>query len=257
VLLVLRIVFVTAQVLGERRGRTRIGEQRERIDAISARVDSIENSQQGGSRRKSIFQRRVARGRADLDFYQREPITLRGGAVLSWAGMRGVVTLAAALSMSAEVPSRTLLVCVAFGVAVASLLLYGGTLPWVIRWMKVPTADESEERTELSELMTSLADSAATAVDLDGDVVIEGQTIDPEVVAVVKDRYQRMRTMRLEAVEHPEALTRRAQSVLVTRYYLDAMREALHEERAVGAYSTAVLTQAEAILDAQELQLDR
>ena len=35
------------------------------------------------------------------------------------------------------------------------------------------------------------------------------------------------------------------------------MRDALHEERAIGAYSTAALTRASALIDAQELQLER
>ncbi len=263
VLLILRVAFVTAQLLGERRERSRLGERRERVEAMSERVDRIaariESSlrPERGRERMSAVRRRLSRSRADIDFYEREAIGLRAGAVLSWAGMRGVVTLAAALSIGAEVPERTVLICVAFGVAVVSLLLYGGTLPWMIRWMKIPTADASEERSELSDLMGSLSSSAAASLGDGDDLVIEGQQIDPDVVATVVERHRSMREMRQEAAEHPEALSRRAQVALISRYYIDAMREALHDERAVGAYSTAVLTQAEAILDAQELQLDR
>jgi CPA1 family monovalent cation:H+ antiporter len=35
------------------------------------------------------------------------------------------------------------------------------------------------------------------------------------------------------------------------------MREALHEERAIGAYTTAALTEAERLLDSEELRLER
>lgn len=259
VLLVLRVVFVGTQVLGERRKRPRLAEQRERVGQMSERVDQIADAASPDTRgpdRISMFRRRIARASADIDFYEREPITARGGVVLAWAGMRGVVTLAAALSIPTTVPGRTVMVCVAFAVAVITLLLYGGTLPMVIRRLKVAVADAGDERTELTELMGDLSDAAAAVVTAPENLVIDGQEIDPAIVEQVVTRYERLRTARSEP-ERPEALTERAQLLLVQRAYLDAMREALHEEKAVGAYSTAVLTRAESMLDATELQLDR
>lgn len=265
-LLVLRVVFVAVFVLGERRRRPQLDAQRARMDKIETRVDSLdadgaESGETGTTRagkRISMFRRRIARGRADFDFYEREPLTLRGGAVLSWAGMRGVVTLAAALSISEDVPSRTVLVCVAFGVAVVSLLLYGGTLPWVIRWLKLPAEDAGEQRSELRQLIEGLTDSTVAAVGPSDQLVIDGHPIDPEIVQQVNDRYRMVRDARFapDGAEE-ELLSTRAQLTLVQRHYLDAMREALHEERAIGAYSTAAFTQAESMLDAMELQLDR
>lgn len=262
VLLVLRTAFVTVQVLGERRGRARLPERREHVDRLTAHVDRLEEGSAARpaprADRVSSVRRRIARASADLDFYEREPISLRGGAVLSWAGMRGVVTLAAALSIGSEVPERTVLVCVAFGVAVVSLLLYGGTLPLVIRWMKVPTADPSTERTELTELLEDLGETAVGSVDVDR-LVLDGQPIAPEVVQQVTERYRSYQELRDGQREHDagEGLSRREQTILVRRAYLDAMREALHTERAIGAYSTAALAQAQAVLDAEELRLDR
>ncbi len=60
-------------------------------------------------------------------------------AVISWAGMRGVVTLAAASAIprvthsGAPFPGRPEIIFLAFCVTVATLLLHGLTLPWVIR----------------------------------------------------------------------------------------------------------------------------
>ena len=93
----------------------------------------------------------LGRGRADVAYQESQPITARGGAVLSWAGMRGVVTLAAALTIGPEVDERTLLVTVAFVVAVVSLLLYGGTLPWLIRTLGVSGVDPDRQRAEVAE----------------------------------------------------------------------------------------------------------
>jgi NhaP-type Na+/H+ or K+/H+ antiporter len=258
-LLVLRVVFVAVQVLGERRDRTRLDARRLRVDEMSDRVDRIADQVKESSRgpdRLPMFRRRIARASADIDFYEREPITLRGGAVLAWAGMRGVVTLAAALTIGRDVPGRTALVCVAFGVAVVSLLLYGGTLPMMIRWMKVPTADASQERTELAELMTSLSGVARDAVGPLDQVVIDGQPIDPAIVERMTAAYERAAVIASERAQPAETLTARQQGALVRRMYLEALREALHDERAVGAYSTAVLNRAEEILDAEEIRLE-
>lgn len=256
VLLVLRTVFVAVQVIVERRRRPRRAERRERIDTLADRIENLPVEDARVQRRVSMFRRRIARGRADLDFFEREPLTARGGVVIAWAGMRGVVTLAAALSISTVVEQRTLLVTVAFGVAVVSLLLYGGTLPLVIRWLKVPMADPGEVRDELRELMHDLSDAASAEVGAPEELVVDGQAIDPEVVAEAKVRARQLREARTEP-RTPGSLTRNQQLALVRRVYLDAMREALHEERAIGAYSTAALTRAEQLLDAEELRLDR
>ncbi|WP_420111159.1 cation:proton antiporter [Pseudactinotalea sp.] len=257
VLLVLRTAFVAVQVLAERRRRPRLAERREHMDSLAEHIEKVPTEDERAERRVSIFRRRIARGRADLDFYQREPITARGGVVLAWAGMRGVVTLAAALSISSEVPQRTLLVCVAFTVAVVSLLLYGGTLPVVIRRMRVRSSDASAVRSELDALMTGLGEQAIAAVGPIDELAIDGHPIDPEIVADVTARYEKLREARPDPAATEGTLSRRQQIALMRRIYLDAMREALHEERAIGAYSTAAFTQAEQLLDAEELRLDR
>jgi monovalent cation/hydrogen antiporter len=109
VLLLRRVLFVGVQVLVERSRRRRLGERREQVDRVAERVDGFADQagdSQREQRRLSMMLRRVAQGRADLDFYEREPIGARGGAVIAWAGMRGVVTLAAAQTIPAEVETR-------------------------------------------------------------------------------------------------------------------------------------------------------
>lgn len=64
----------------------------------------------------------------------------RGPLVLGWAGMRGVVSLAAALSVplllhAKPFPHRPLLLLITFVVILITLVLQGLTLPWVARWI--------------------------------------------------------------------------------------------------------------------------
>lgn len=67
--------------------------------------------------------------------------------LLGWAGMRGVVSLAAALSIpvymanGALFPQRNLILFISFVVILATLLLQGLTLPYMIRKLDLPDPD--------------------------------------------------------------------------------------------------------------------
>jgi CPA1 family monovalent cation:H+ antiporter len=56
------------------------------------------------------------------------PPTVQGGLVISWCGMRGIVTLAAALALPEQFPERDLIVFTAFCVVLGTLVLQGITL---------------------------------------------------------------------------------------------------------------------------------
>ena len=68
--------------------------------------------------------------------------------IIGWAGMRGVVSLAAALSIpftlesGIEFPQRNLILFITFIVILTTLLLQGLTLPYVIRVIGVPKFDD-------------------------------------------------------------------------------------------------------------------
>lgn len=71
--------------------------------------------------------------------------------IVSWAGMRGVVSLAAAFSIplyteSGEpFPARAEILFLTFVVVVGTLLIQGTTLPWMIRRLKVAGDDPAQE----------------------------------------------------------------------------------------------------------------
>jgi CPA1 family monovalent cation:H+ antiporter len=70
--------------------------------------------------------------------------------VVAWAGMRGVVTLAAALALpltlaDGEAYPRALFVWVALAVIIVTLLLQGATLPYVSRRLRLPAEDPARE----------------------------------------------------------------------------------------------------------------
>ena len=70
--------------------------------------------------------------------------TWRESTVVGWAGMRGAVSLAAALALPQSFPERDLIVFLTFAVIVATLVGQGLTLPILIRRLGLVTRDEQE-----------------------------------------------------------------------------------------------------------------
>lgn len=73
----------------------------------------------------------------------------KGVFVVSWAGMRGVVSLASALAIPVTLsggqvfPQRNLILFITFVVILVTLVFQGLTLPIILRWMKIKEADSA------------------------------------------------------------------------------------------------------------------
>ena len=77
---------------------------------------------------------------------QRAPApSWQGIVLLSWAGMRGVVSLAAAFALPVDMPGRDLILFVTFCVILTTLLLQGLTLPWLVRRLGLDDAGAVEQ----------------------------------------------------------------------------------------------------------------
>lgn len=68
-----------------------------------------------------------------------------GVALLGWAGMRGVVTLAAAFTIPEEAAQRPTLLLAAFTVVAGTLLVQGPTLPWLVRVLRLRGPDPGQD----------------------------------------------------------------------------------------------------------------
>ncbi|MBA3339641.1 MAG: Na+/H+ antiporter [Geodermatophilaceae bacterium] len=80
-----------------------------------------------------------------------EPVGWREMTIASWAGMRGVVTLAAALALPAGAngfPERDRLIFIAFVVIIVTLLLQGLTLPWLVWRLGAQAPVEEQQAAE-------------------------------------------------------------------------------------------------------------
>jgi monovalent cation/hydrogen antiporter len=64
---------------------------------------------------------------------------------IAWAGMRGVVTLAAAFALPDTIPQVAVLRLIAFVVVAGTLLVQGPTLPMLVRALNLPRPDPLED----------------------------------------------------------------------------------------------------------------
>jgi monovalent cation/hydrogen antiporter len=91
--------------------------------------------------------------------------------VVAWAGMRGVVSLAAAFGVpmstlsGAPFPGRPQLVFLTFVVVIGTLLLHGLTLPWLIRRLGVQGDEASTDAIATAAAQDKAARAAADRLD--------------------------------------------------------------------------------------------
>jgi NhaP-type Na+/H+ or K+/H+ antiporter len=119
-------------------------------------------------RMRRVNKRRVARGRRPRSY----PVYLdwRESVVVSWTGMRGVVTLAAAagvplvLANGEPFPGRAEIQAIAFIVAVGTLLIQGLTLPVLIRKLDLSDPKQEEFDRQQAEHAREIAQAASATV---------------------------------------------------------------------------------------------
>ncbi|MGP5362871.1 cation:proton antiporter [Brachybacterium tyrofermentans] len=241
----IRVAFVVPVVFTARRRRPDYEEQARRFDEALERVSADERFQQHP--RSARFERWLQRRRADARFYAGNGLGWRGGAVLAWSGMRGVVTLAAAQSLPTDFPYRTQLVLVAFVVALVTLVGQGGTLPLLIRVLGIRGTDEEQARRELALLLVEINEAAAGQVLDNPDLRRRGgEHFDPGVLEKVREVQARIADPQLRrAAEDPV----KSQYAELMQLILDAQQDALNEARSTGSYDSSTIKTAQKRLD--------
>ncbi|MFF8812086.1 Na+/H+ antiporter [Streptomyces pactum] len=179
---------------------------------------------------------RLHRGR---DSSEDIPVTWQETVVMWWSGMRGVASVALALAIPHTVddggtfPAREEIVFVAFAVVLATLVLQGLTLPWLVRRLRVGADSKAEEAME-RELATRVMRAARQRLreiardeqlpdelveQLSWRVLELGTRISPEVVDDERRESHRRRVRRMKQVRRirGELLSAARHEVLAVR----------------------------------------
>ncbi|MBO3094777.1 cation:proton antiporter [Cellulomonas dongxiuzhuiae] len=256
----LRSVFVAWSVWELARRADRNPQVRDWLTHAQARLDAGETvTPPPGRRRRRAAARGSDAGRlvrrriADIDYLAAERFGPREGVVLVWAGMRGVVTLAAAQSLPSDTPQRSLLVLVAFVVAAGTLVVQGATLPWVVRRLEL-TGREEDDREALAALRAELRRAAVERLDDPRLRQPDGTPYPPSAVEQVRERVV---APDAAADEDAEPATRdRATDLRLQLLVLQAQRAELLRLRDLGTYPSAALQRALTELDAVQIGLE-
>lgn len=171
--------------------------------------------------------------------------------LVGWAGMRGVVTLAAAFLIDEDTPHREVLLMAAFTVVAGTLLIQGLSLPMIARWLNVPSPDPLDDalaRATLLQQASKAAEDELDTIEYDdhaGVVDLIRQRLDQRNFAA----WERLSTTADQ--ESPAALYYRIRTEM-----LDAERRRILEIRRSGTVDSEVIADVLATLDIEESMLD-
>lgn len=175
-------------------------------------------------------------------------------ALLSWTGMRGGVSLAAALAIPFETvagpfPYRDLVIFITFVVLLATLVGQGGTLPLLIGWLKIKDdgAAAKEER-------VALRATARAGIERLSELERRGM-YPPEILELhrrrLDARYEEFGATQGKA----RAAERTAKYREAQRLIVAAQREKLIQLRQQGKIDNTVFRRLQRVLDLQELEV--
>jgi CPA1 family monovalent cation:H+ antiporter len=184
-------------------------------------------------------------------FRRTNPIPPTWTFLIGWAGMRGVVTLAAAFVIPEDAPHREVLLLVAFTVVAGTLFLQGLTLPLLTRLLHVPAPDPAEDALARAALLQQAADAGFARLDeLEYD---DHHGVVTQIRARMDQRtfaaWEQLSTATGE--ETPSELYARIRSEMI-----EAERAKVLKVRSKGNVPSEVVSQVLGMLDIEESMLD-
>jgi CPA1 family monovalent cation:H+ antiporter len=176
------------------------------------------------------------------------PLGVRQATVLGWAGMRGVVTLAVALTLPASMPGRDLMLVTAFAVIFATVILQGTSLGWLIARVR-PVDEDPPAKMSMAASEAAIARARTAAVEANA-YAADGTLIHPKLL----EEYRRRRDIIERYAADADGFMDRARPHFdVVLIGLAAGRAELIRIHRAGLIEDEVLHELERDLDVEEL----
>ncbi|MCE9501593.1 MAG: cation:proton antiporter [Leptospira sp.] len=182
--------------------------------------------------------------------------SMRGVIVTSWAGMRGIVSIAAAMAIpeydndGIPFPNRDLLIFLTYVTVLVTLVVPALTLPFLIRYLKL----KSEDNTEKQEILARIECAEAGLNFL--ETYKADETNIPEEINFLKQEYaEKLTLLKMEIFESGmDALLKRKSSIRNVRVKaIESERKKLIQLRNNGMIHDHILFKIQAELDMKEL----
>jgi monovalent cation/hydrogen antiporter len=177
------------------------------------------------------------------------PLGARASTVLSWAGVRGVVTLALALSVPDGFPGRDFILVTSFGVILGTVVLQGTTLGRLVAWARLVEPESEKPNTTMSQAEGKMAQEQWAVIQklaYDG----EGKLVHPQLLKRYQTRAERIGDY-VDRVEHYAPLLH-AHFDVVLEAVAAGRRELIRLHR-TGEIDDETLHELERDLDLEEL----
>ena len=179
--------------------------------------------------------------------------------VVAFTGVRGAVSLAAALALPFALPSgegfphRDMILFVAFGVIFITLVGLGSGLPVVVRWLGV-TRDGHKEHVAEHEAEIAARREALDAALKSLDAITDDRELSDEVVKLLRARHE-VRSNQLPDALDPDAHDVSAAGTALTRELIAAERKFIHVLLRDGKITDETRRRIERDLDLEEASL--
>jgi CPA1 family monovalent cation:H+ antiporter len=252
---------ITARVSGETGARYAVVAAVVCAAVIGARIAWVTGA--------AAFSRWRCRPRASGTSGPHDAVALnaRQAAVVGWCGMRGTVTLAAALALptgaggGAPFPYRDLILVTAFGVVLGTLVLQGLTLRPLLLRLRLGHDDSVDREVRLARVEALVAAVAATAASSGAERTalvrrrFELQLRRAEVESAYADTCWSGAAPKADTAKHPESMVVDGQEAeaAVVRSAMEAQRRRLLALRTEGTIGDAAFQRVEEELDWAEL----
>jgi CPA1 family monovalent cation:H+ antiporter len=174
--------------------------------------------------------------------------------ITGWSGMRGSVSLAAALALPADFPQRDVVLFLTFAVIFTTLVLQGLTLPALIRRLGV-VDDGAEEREELAGRRAAAEMALARLDELGAEEWTRDDTVE-RMRGMYEYRRRRLAARAGEGDDGDGLEHRSRKYQKMVREVLDAQRAELVRLRNSGTISNEVMHRLERELDLEDERLE-
>jgi monovalent cation/hydrogen antiporter len=174
-------------------------------------------------------------------------------AVIAWAGIRGAVSLAAALALPSGLANRDLIIFLTFAVILVTLVGQGLTLPVLIKMIRIPD-DGGAEREDAKARILAAEAALARLEELAGEDWVFDDTVE-RLRGSYRFRSNRFRA-RYDGVDDEGTEERSAQFQRLRRELLDAERQAVLGLRNEGRITEEVMQRVQRDIDLEDSRLD-